>query len=129
MKPSMLRYATALILGLFQFSYTALADDRETLQGKWETKKVNESGISFKQTLEVKKDKFIFQISDLEDHVALYAEGAIKLEKLGPFSSVKFFDIRGGQSASNLDEVDDEFTAVYMLDSEQWTLGANFDKR
>jgi hypothetical protein len=109
--------------------FPTFADDKDALAGKWETKKANESGVSYKQTIEVKKDKFIFQILDLEDHLVLHAEGAIKLEKLGPFSSVKFFDIRGGSSPSSLDEVDDEFSAVYMLDSDQWTIAANFDKQ
>lgn len=116
-----------LALALLE-AFPLFADDRDSLLGKWETKKVNESGVTYKQTIEVKKDKFIFQIRDSEDQTVLYAEGALKLEKLGPFNSVKFFDIRGGSSPSNLDEVDDEFSAVYMLDSDKWTIAANFDK-
>jgi hypothetical protein len=123
-------WKSVLPLALMLFATgRVVADDREALQGKWETKKVNEAGISFKQTVEIKKDKFIFQVLDLEDHVALYAEGATKLEKLGPFNSVKFLDIRGGSSSANLDEVDDEFTVVYTLDGDRWTLASNFDKQ
>lgn len=114
-------------VALFQ-SPSLFAADRDALAGKWETKKVNEGGVNYKQTIEVKKDKFVFQILDLDEHVVLHAEGALKLEKVGPFNSVKFFDIRGGSSPSNLDEVDDEFSAVYMLDSDRWTIAANFDK-
>jgi len=115
-------------LAFFQ-AFALFADDRDSLIGKWETKKVNEGGVTYKQTIEVKKDKFIFQIMDLDDHLVLHAEGALKLEKLGPFNSVKFFDIKGGSSPSNLDEVDDEFSAIYMLDSDQWMIAANFDKQ
>ena len=115
------------VFAFFQLSQL-FADDRETLAGKWETKKLNEGGASYKQTIEVKKDKFIFQILDGEDHVVLHAEGALKFEKLGPFNSVRFFDVKGGSSPSNLEEVDDEYSAVYTLDADHWTIAANFDK-
>ena len=36
----------------------ALADDSAALQGKWLTKKTNDQGVTFSQTIEVKKDKF-----------------------------------------------------------------------
>jgi len=51
------------------------------------------------------------------------------LEKLGPFSSAKFYHIRGGPSAGNTQEVDDEYVSVYVLDDDTWTLSSNFDKQ
>jgi hypothetical protein len=106
----------------------AFADDLETLAGKWSVKKVNDQGQNTTQTLEIKKDKFVFQIMSSEDNVVLYAEGDLKIEKLGPFSAARFFHIKGGSSASNLDEVDDVYISIYTLDGDSWTLATNFDK-
>jgi hypothetical protein len=112
------------------FSQTAVfADDSEALAGKWSVKKVNEQGQNITQTIEVKKDKFVFEILTTDDNVVLHAEGDLKLEKLGPFNSARFFHIRGGSSASNLDEVDDVYVSVYSLDGDTWTLATNFDKQ
>jgi len=112
------------------FSQTAVfADDSEALAGKWSVKKVNEQGQNITQTIEVKKDKFVFEILTTDDNVVLHAEGDLKLEKLGPFNSARFFHIRGGSSASNLDEVEDVYVSIYSLDGDTWTLATNFDKQ
>src|SRR5438552_6075944 len=110
------------------FATTKLrADDAELLTGKWSVKRSND-GQNFTQTVEIKKDKFVFQILGPEDQVVLYAEGDVKFEKLGPFNSAHFFHIRGGQSASSLQDVDDERVNVYTLDGDTWMLASNFDK-
>ena len=124
MKRLLLNFTVAMAT----FTATALfADDAERLAGKWSIKKTSDQGER-KQTLEIKKDKFIFQILGSDDQVVLHAEGDLKLEKLGPFNSVRFFHIRGGQSPSDLQEVDDEYTSIYTLDEDSWTLATNFDK-
>jgi hypothetical protein len=105
------------------------ADDLPALAGKWSLKKVNDEGQQYTQTIEVKKDKFVFEILGAENRVVLHAEGDLKLEKLGPFSSAKFYHIRAGGSASDLQEVDDEYVSVYLLDGDTWTVAANFDKQ
>lgn len=110
--------------------YTAsAADDLAVLAGKWAVKKTNDQGQKYTQTLEIKKDKFVFQIVGADDQPTLRAEGDIKLEKLGPFSSIRFFHIRAGGSNSSLDDVDDEYVSVYVLDTDTWTLASNFDKQ
>ena len=48
---------------------------------------------------------------------------------LTPFSSAKFYHIRGGPSAGNMEEVEDEYVSVYVLDEDTWTLSSNFDKQ
>lgn len=106
-----------------------VADDLSSLTGKWSTKKTNDQGQNVTQTIEIKKDKFVFQIIGADDNVVIYAEGDVKLEKLGPFSSAKFYHIRAGQSAGNTSELDDEFVSVYVLDEDTWTLSSNFDKQ
>jgi hypothetical protein len=106
---------------------TLLADDSELLTGKWSVKKSNE-GQNFTQTVEIKKDKFVFQVLGPDNQVVLYAEGDVKFEKVGPFNSVHFLHIRGGQSADSLQEVDDERINPYVLDGDTWMLASNFDK-
>ena len=121
---------------LFSFCVAALfcssvswADDLESLAGKWSIKKTNEQGDKVTQTIEVKKDKFVFQILNADDNVVLYAEGDFKLEKLGPFSAARFSHIRGGNSPTNLDDVDDVYVSIYVLDGDSWTMATNFDKQ
>ncbi len=58
----------------------------------------------------------------------LYAEGDLKLDKLGPFNAVHFVNIRAGASASDLRDVDDEYVSIYRLDGDTWMTAANFDK-
>jgi len=110
-------------------SLPARADDLESLSGKWLIKKVNDQGQNVTQTIEIKKDKFVFQILSSDDSVVLYAEGDFKVEKLGPFTAARFSHIRGGSSASNLDDVDDVYVSVYTLDGDSWTMATNFDKQ
>ena len=107
----------------------AAADDLESLSGKWSVKKVNDQGQNINQTIEVKKDKFVFQILTSGGNVVLDAEGDFKLEKLGPFRAARFSHIRGGSSPSNLDDVDDVYESVYVLDGDTWTMATNFDKQ
>lgn len=107
----------------------AFADDLEALSGKWSVKKVNDQGQNITQTIEVKQDKFVFQILSADDNVVLYAEGEFKLEKLGPFTAARFSHIRGGSSASNLDDVDDVYLSIYTLDGDNWIMASNFDKQ
>ena len=116
------------IFGAF-WSPNTRADDASALAGKWSVKKVNNEGQNITQTIEIKKDKFVFQIRSSDDSVVLYAEGDLKLEKLGPFSVARFMNIRGGGSASNLQDVDDVYVSVYILDDDSWTMASGFDKQ
>lgn len=103
--------------------------DTDTLVGKWSLTKTNESGQNITQSIEIKKDKFVFQISATTGALLIYAEGDIKLEKLGPFSVARFSNMRAGDAPSNLENVDEEYTSIYALDSDTWTLASNFDKQ
>ncbi|HZR19542.1 MAG TPA: hypothetical protein VFE51_19805 [Verrucomicrobiae bacterium] len=120
---------------LFSLCVTALfcnpgarADDLDSLSGKWSVKKLNNEGQNVTQTIEIKKNKFIFQILGADDALVLYAEGDFTVEKLGPFSAARFSHIRAGSSASNLDDVDDVYVSIYVLDGDSWTMATNFDR-
>ncbi len=107
----------------------ALGDDLDLLAGKWSVKKTNENGQSYTQQIEIKKNKFTFKITDREGQDRLYAEGDVKLDKAGPLKVIVFSNIKGGQSASEAEPIDDTYTAVYKLDGESaWVLATNFDK-
>jgi len=128
--PNMKRLLFSNSFAIVLLSSAALAaDDLGSLAGKWSVKKLNDQGQNYTQTIEVKKDKFVFQILGADDNVVLYAEGDLKLDKVGPFSSAKFYHIRSGRSASDLQDVDDEYVSIYTLDNDTWTLAANFDKQ
>ncbi len=106
---------------------TALANELDALAGKW-VAKVEAQGQTFKQVLEIKKNKFTFEIVRDGGQTALYAEGEVKAENLGPFKTAKFYNLKGGTSATDLQEVDDERAVIYSLDGNEMTVAANFDK-
>jgi hypothetical protein len=109
-------------------SLPARADDSAGLAGKWSVKKVNNEGQNITQTIEIKKDKFVFEILGSDDSVVLHAEGDLKLEKQGPFSVARFVNIKFG-SPSNLQDTDDVYTSIYTLDDDAWTMASGFDKQ
>jgi len=91
-------------------------------------KKTSDQGQNVSQTVEIKQNKFVFEILGAGDQLFLHAEGDFKLEKLGPFSSVRFLNIRGGASAADLQDVSEEYVSIYTLDTDTWTLASNFDR-
>jgi hypothetical protein len=106
---------------------SALADDLSALSGKWVATRNDDQGRSAKQVLEIKQNKFTFQVLR-EEQIALFAEGEVKAEPAGSLSIARFFNIRGGSSAADLQPVDDERTIVYKLDNEELFVAVNFDK-
>ena len=116
----------SLTVAILFLQRAAFADDLESLSGKWSVKKTSDQGQNVTQTIEIKKTKFVFEILSSDDSVVLHAEGDLKLEKAGPFSPARFFNIRAG---SSLEEVDDVFVSVYTLDGDSWTMASNFDKQ
>ena len=105
---------------------TASADDLESISGKWSSKKTVD-GQAIAQVVEIKKDKFTFDRKNSSGKTVLYAEGSIKLEKLGPFKSIKFFDIKAGESAGQTESVDEVRQGIYQIGDGTWTLASNFD--
>src|SRR4051794_26842069 len=105
-----------------------LAGDAELLAGKWSVKKITPQWHGASQTMEIKGKKFAFEVLDSDDHLVLHAEGELKLEKLGTFNLARFIHVRAGESASNLEDIDDEFNSIYTIDGDTWTMASNFDK-
>jgi hypothetical protein len=111
-------FATGLLLG----------DDGDRLTGKWSVKKTNDQGQGFTQNLEIKKNKFVFEIQTADGNTALYAEGDVKFEKSGPFSLAHFLNIRAGTSASDLQDVSEERKNIYVIDGDNWLMATNFEE-
>ena len=126
MKKILLTLATAFTLASLG-PITARADDLAALSGKWVAERTDPEGRAFKQTLEIKKNKFTFKVGR-DGEAALYAEGDVKAEQLGEFKAAKFYNIQGGRSASDLQPVDDERSVIYLLSGNELTTAVNFDK-
>ena len=127
MRTSSLLLSLAVGASLFSF-VAAAADDADALIGKWSVKKVNDQGREVTQTYTIKKGKAIFQMVGAEDRALIYAEGDLKLDKVGPFNAAHFVNVRGGRSADNLQDLDDEFVSVYRLDGDTLMMASFFDK-
>jgi hypothetical protein len=124
---------TNTVVAVFSFlvvfgSPVAFAGDLESLSGKWSVKKTNDNGQSYTQTVSFKKDKFTFKIAGSDAKTYLYAEGDVKVEKLGPFKSIKFTNIKAGKSADELEAVEDDRNCIYKLEEGSFTLASNLDK-
>jgi uncharacterized protein (TIGR03067 family) len=122
----------ASILAVLSFAAVcvtpAFGQDLEALAGKWSCLKTNEDGQRYTQQIEIKKDKFTFKITDKDGDTMIYAEGAVKLDKAGPFKTIVFSNIKAGQSSDQLDPIDDTFTSIYKLDGDTCLMVMNFDK-
>ena len=121
-------FIRAGIVSLLLAVSSAVADDLETLAGKWTVNKTNDQGLAYTQTIEIKKNKMTLSIAAADGQVRLYATGDIKLEKLGAFSMMKITNLEAGASASDLKPVDDDRSLVYQLSDDTWTVASNFDK-
>src|SRR6266576_2221401 len=110
------------ILASLVFTATVLGDDAQMLAGKWSGRKVNEQGQHYTQTIEIKQDKFVYQRLEDGDKLVAIAQGDFKLEKVGAFKTARFSHVRAGESASNLEDMDEEYVSVYALDEDTWTL-------
>jgi len=120
--------STLLVLALFAgVTSRAFAGDLETMSGQWSIKGTNDNGDTYTATIEFKKDKFTFRMMDSEKKTFLYAKGDIKLDKCNDLKTIKFTNIQGGQSADDLNPVDDDRSGIYVLDGDSLTIALNFD--
>lgn len=117
-----------LLLGFALISGHGLADDMDRLTGKWTTERKTPDGDAIKMSLEIKAGKFKYRITDASGTLRLYAEGSVKIEKHGPFQTLRFGDIRGGQNETELSEVNDDRVNPYQLGYDTLTMAGNLDR-
>jgi hypothetical protein len=119
--------ALALVTAALTVGTARAAEDWGPLNGKWTTKKTSDEGRSWTQVIEIDKGKFKFRILSSSGDVRLYAEGDVKMEKYGPFTGLKFHNIKAGQSPDSIEAVDEERAVIYQLTSGGLTVAADFD--
>lgn len=117
--------AALFVLGICNSTRAVELDD---LQGKWKTER-DIDGDQANFTLEIKDDQFRFQWKNSEGQMRLYAEGKVKVQDLGPFQSMTLYEIKAGDSPSDLEAVNDERAYVYVTGYKTLTMAGNFDKR
>lgn len=118
----------AVLLFLTLSATRIFADDLEKMAGKWSLAHTNDNGLTYTQSLEIVKGKFVFQVTDSDKKVVLYAKGDVKLDKLGELKGASFIHIEGGANSDDLNPVDDDRHCVYVLDGDSLTLAMNFDR-
>ena len=128
MKTILISILTAIALAAF-FPGTVFADDLQELSGKWTVKKTNAEGQAYSQVIEITKDKFTFSISNSDDRVVFFAKGDIQLQKLGPFNSIKFKNMKIGASSEDTQPFDEDRDSIYQLTDGTLTLASNFDAK
>lgn len=119
------------ILFSFAFACTAFAADEaalEKLQGKWETKKTSDEGQNTTQTIELKKDKLIFNILDSSGATVLTVTADVKLQKAGPFDTLTISNIKAGRDEDSLDPVEGDRSYVYRTGYQRLTIVSNLDE-
>jgi hypothetical protein len=123
------RVFSMLCLSLALASATA-ADlpSLDALQGAWSVKRTNQEGQVVSQVLEIKQDRVTFKVLGADGEMRLFAKGAVAVQKLGPFQTLKITGIHAGRSEESAEAVDDERTSVFVLQGDTLTLASNFDK-
>jgi len=120
------RLLGGLLLGATLCS-PAFAADTDALQGKWKAdKEIDGKKVTY--NLEIKADQFSFELKGSDGASRLHAKGKVKVEKLGAFKTLTLLDIKGGQTADDLQSVDDTRAFVYVAELTTLTLAANFDR-
>ena len=100
----------------------------DALQGVWSAKRTNQEGQVVSQVLEIRKDRMSFKLFGANGEIRFFAKGAVAVQQLGPFQTLKITGIQAGRSEDSAEAVDDERTSVFLLDGDSLTLASNFDK-
>jgi hypothetical protein len=123
-----------LLLSTLCLSFTvtlAIAADSSSLdglQGVWSSKRTNQEGQIISQVLTIKQDRMTFQMAGADGESRFFAKGAVAVQQLGPFQTLKITGIQAGRSEDSAEAVEDERTSVFVLDADSLTLASNFDK-
>src|SRR6185503_14763435 len=91
--------------------FAADSSSLDALQGSWSTKRTNQEGQVVSQMLEFKQDRMTFKMTGPGTEMRFFAKGAVAVQKLGPFQTLKITDIKAGRSEDAAEAVDDERTS------------------
>jgi hypothetical protein len=68
----------------------------DALQGAWSSKRTNQEGQVVSQMLEFKQDRMTFKMTGPDNEMRFFAKGAVAVQKLGPFQTLKITGIQAG---------------------------------
>ncbi len=127
MKTSLRILATLLLItGL---SVTSLsANDLASLAGKWSLKRKMDDGQTVTQQLVFKADKVSFRMMTEGGSTLLYAEGTAKVTTTGGIKVLSLTNLKAGQSDTDLQPIDEEFSAPFRVSGNVCYLASGLDR-
>ncbi len=125
---SSLKSTLAAALLVLTSSSLALADDYSDLAGKWSMKRKTADGQEVVQKVSFKEKKFTFRLQAADGTLRLYAEGEAQVQSAGNIKVLLLKNIKGGQSESETQSIDEEFHAAFRVSGTTLFLTSNLDK-
>ncbi len=124
-----LKLLPSLLLALAVALPCAHADDLADLAGKWTSKRKTDDGQSVSQQLTFKAGKFTFRMMSEGGSTLLYAEGSAKVETAGGIKVLALSDIKAGGSDTELNPVDELYSAAFRMDGSTLYLATGLDRQ
>lgn len=118
--------ALLLITGLNVTSLSA--NDLASLAGKWSLKRKLDDGQTVTQQLVFKADKVSFRMMTEGGSTLLYAEATAKVTTAGGVSVLSLTNLRAGQSDTELQSVDEDYSAPFRVSGNVCYLATGLDK-
>lgn len=128
MSKSLLKLVAALAVVFALTSASVCADDLAALVGKWSLKRKMDDGQSVTQQLTFKEGKFTFRMMTEGGATLLYAEGTAKTATAGGIKVLSLTDIKAGTSDSDLNPVDEQFSAPFRVAGTTCYLASGLDR-
>lgn len=115
-----------LITGLNATSLSA--DDLDSLAGKWSLKRKLDDGQTVTQQLVFKADKVSFRMMTEGGSTLLYVEATARVTTAGGISVLSLTDLRAGQSDTDLQSIDEQYSAPFRVSGNVCYLASGLDK-
>jgi len=125
---SPLRLVIALAVAFALTLTSVRADDLTDLAGKWSMKRKMDDGQSVTQQIVFKESKFTFRMLTEGGSTLLHAEGVVKTATAGGIKVLSLTDIKAGTSDSDLNPVDEQFSAPFRLSGTTLYLASGLDR-
>lgn len=93
----------------------ALADDLDSLAGKWTLTRKNDDGQTVVHKLHFKEGKFTFRMMTEGGSTLLYAEGDATVATAGGIKVAHLTNIRAGESDADLQAIGEDYSAAFRV--------------
>lgn len=118
--------ALLLITGLNSTSLSA--NDLAALAGKWSLKRKLDDGQTVTQQLVFKADKVSFRMMTEGGSTLLYAEATARVTTAGGISVLSLTNLRAGQSDTELQSIDEQYSAPFRVSGNVCYLASGLDR-